>query len=57
MRTGDVPARDVEALLERLRARALDAVREQPASSRLVPVIGLYTDDVRDRLLPRHLVH
>lgn len=57
MRTGAVPAQDVEALLERLRAQALDAVREQPASSGLVPVVGLYTDDVLDRLLPRHLVH
>ncbi|WLW51630.1 class 1 isoprenoid biosynthesis enzyme [Streptomyces sp. YU58] len=57
MRTGAVPAADVEALLERLRTQALDAVREQPASSGLVPVVGLYTDDVRDRLLPRHLVH
>jgi len=56
MRTGAVPARDVEALLERLRAQALGAVREQPASSGLVPVVGLYTDDVLDRLLPRHLV-
>ncbi|WP_308403382.1 Moenomycin biosynthesis protein MoeN5 [Streptomyces sp. BV286] len=57
MRTGAVPARDVGELLERLRAQALDAVREQPASSGLVPVVGLYTDDVLDRLLPRHLVH
>ncbi|CAM5742451.1 hypothetical protein SALBM311S_10281 [Streptomyces alboniger] len=55
MRTGAVPARDVEALLQRLRVQA-GAVREQPASSGLVPVVGLYTDDVLDRLLPRHLV-
>ncbi|MFF8778626.1 Moenomycin biosynthesis protein MoeN5 [Streptomyces sp. NPDC015140] len=55
MRTGAVPARDVEALLERLRAQALGAAREQPASSGLVPVVDVYTDDVLDRLLPRHL--
>ncbi|OLZ73697.1 Moenomycin biosynthesis protein MoeN5 [Streptomyces sp. IMTB 2501] len=54
MRTGAVPVRDVSALLERLRGQALDAVREQPSALGLVPVVGLYTDDVRDRLLPPH---
>ncbi|MER5358439.1 Moenomycin biosynthesis protein MoeN5 [Streptomyces sp. NPDC002785] len=57
MRTGAVPAGDVKALLERLRAQALSAVREQPASAGLVPVVGVYTDDVLGRLLPVHAAH
>ncbi|MFB7598162.1 Moenomycin biosynthesis protein MoeN5 [Streptomyces sp. NPDC056160] len=54
VRTGAVPAEDVAALLRRLRADALDAVREQPAALGLEPVTQLYTADVLDRLLPLH---
>ncbi|MET9296209.1 Moenomycin biosynthesis protein MoeN5 [Streptomyces sp. NPDC003077] len=55
IRTGAVPTREVAALLERLRTQALDAAREQPVGAGLVHVIDLYTDDVRERLLPRHV--
>ncbi|MDX3852346.1 class 1 isoprenoid biosynthesis enzyme [Streptomyces sp. AK02-01A] len=54
MRTGDVRVQDVTDLLEKLRAQALGAVREQPVSHGLVAVVDLYTDDVLDRLLPVH---
>lgn len=55
IRTGAVAAGEVKALLERLRGRSLDAVRQQPVSLGLVEVVGVYTDDVLGRLLPRYL--
>ncbi|GAB3110348.1 hypothetical protein GCM10027160_10460 [Streptomyces calidiresistens] len=54
MRTGEVPEREVRDMLEELRGAALAAVGARPAAPALVPVIHLYTDDVSNRLLPRH---
>ncbi|MGA5409722.1 Moenomycin biosynthesis protein MoeN5 [Streptomyces lavendulocolor] len=55
LRTRAVTGGQVVSLLERLRARAHAAVREQPASRALGPVVDLYTDDVLDRLVPPHV--
>ncbi|MER6910209.1 Moenomycin biosynthesis protein MoeN5 [Streptomyces sp. NPDC000594] len=51
--TGALTLDELTGLVDRLTERAERAARQQPVAHDLVPVVGIYRDDVLNRLLPR----